>query len=339
MQPAMYWLILFLYWDQLQGKNDSNLQLHLALAVGAREACYFPITLLALVYNPSFLLIDLTFDHSRVLRRDVVLTSGKYATNLFIWLSYGITPEKLVLSMAFMHMLRNAGSCCGHSAGILSLVLTAFGVVFFACDMCAIAALVVGITNRNLPHALAVGYALTTLSGFIALPPTLVGIYCFTVQPVLKCLERRAEARGTAAGGGAGGAEALARQLRFSNRVDNVCCFCFGKNKNDQPLNVGDETTIKSAWDDPSSFIYTRHLSRAGQLCRCLCPHADPTTNTIANPTMEEVVDVNGHVIQSHCKTWFDYYRRSEVRSTYFALVDHRAPNMQSLKKAPDCNC
>jgi hypothetical protein len=54
---------------------------------------------------------------------------------------------------------------------------------------------------------------------------------------------------------------------------------------------------------------------------------------------MEEVVDVNGHVIQSHCKTWFDYYRRSEVRSTYFALVDHRAPNMQSLKKAPDCNC
>jgi hypothetical protein len=90
LQPALYWLILYSYWDTLQGQGDDNLQLRLALAVGVREAAYFPITLLALVYNPSFLLIDLTFRHDQVLQMDDVTNDAM--VNSAIWLSYGLTP-------------------------------------------------------------------------------------------------------------------------------------------------------------------------------------------------------------------------------------------------------
>lgn len=94
LQPALYWAILILYWDQLKAGADNDLQLHLALAVGVREALYFPITLFALVVNPSFLLIDLTFDHSTVLSADA-LSGGVGAINTCVWSVYGFTPEKM----------------------------------------------------------------------------------------------------------------------------------------------------------------------------------------------------------------------------------------------------
>jgi hypothetical protein len=99
LQPTVYWLMIYTYYDTLKGHNDDNLQLHLALAVSAREAAYFPITLLGLVYNPSFLLIDLTFRHDHTLHSDKA-DSSSGAVGPLLWLSYGFTPEKLVLTVS-----------------------------------------------------------------------------------------------------------------------------------------------------------------------------------------------------------------------------------------------
>jgi hypothetical protein len=253
LQPALYWLILYSYWDTLQGQGDDNLQLRLALAVGVREAIYFPITLLALVYNPSFLLIDLTFRHDRVLQMDAV--ANETMMNSAIWMSYGLTPEKLVLTMALTHLLKDAGGidCLGMGDGaVLSLSLTLLAVIFLGFDMCAIAAFAVGLQYHNLPHALAVGYGLTTLSGLIALPPTLIGILAFGTALVSSCAGSLARCCGY-------------NQRRSRDQTNDCisrfcsCCFdCFESS-------AGRDTARGlSAWDDKQSFIYTRHRWRSG---------------------------------------------------------------------------
>jgi hypothetical protein len=119
------------------------------------------------------------------------------------------------------------------------LVLTLMAVVFFGLDMCAVAAFVVGLQHHNLPHAMAVGYGLTTLSGLIALPPTAVGVISFTTAVFQKC------------------AGNIWPRDKVKTCMDNFCfCCCQGCDKN---ACCSPENSDIGAWDDEKSFIYTRH--------------------------------------------------------------------------------
>jgi hypothetical protein len=258
LQPAVYWLSLLLYWDQLAGQADGNLQLKLALAVGLREALYVPITWLALVYSPSFLLLDNAFDYSRLLSRDTADRGGAKLANC-IAAMYGFTPEKMVLAMGLSELMKDSGGlrCLEMGDGsLLALVLTLSGLVFFALDACACVAFVVGVSYGNLPEALAVGYSFTALSGLVALPALVVGVYAFVFTAVDVLCKNAC-------------CTALTDWFfNCNSSADDAKCCCipcgwckrYFDNEDDDESGEAN----RPVWEDSHSLVYTRHAGRRG---------------------------------------------------------------------------
>ena len=135
LQPGMYALSLYAYWDQIDATQQK-----LGLVVGAREALYPLLTLVALWLKPIFLLANLSSPKNRVKS----------------FLFYVAMPEKYVLA-------------CAHDGGLPAWLF--FPLIWFflpAADLCGTAALIVGGVKGTLPAALAVGYSVATL-GWVAL--------------------------------------------------------------------------------------------------------------------------------------------------------------------------
>ena len=126
LQPGMYALSLYAYWDEIDATQQK-----LGLVVAAREALYPLLTLVALWARPIFLLANLSSPENRV--------------KSFLW--YVAMPEKYVLA-------------CALDDGWLFYFLLIF---LPAADLCGTAALIVGAVKGTLPPALAVGYSVATL--------------------------------------------------------------------------------------------------------------------------------------------------------------------------------
>ena len=133
LQPGMYALSLYAYWDEIDATQQK-----LGLVVGAREALYPLLTLVALLFKPIFLLANLSSPKERV----------------FSFLLYVAMPEKYVMGCALGEN-DDFPNC-------LALLLFMFMV---AADMCGTAALIVGAVKDTLPAALAVGYSIATVGG------------------------------------------------------------------------------------------------------------------------------------------------------------------------------
>ena len=129
LQPIMYVWSLCAYWDVI-----NSTQQKLGLVVGAREAVYLLLTLVALWKKPIFLLVNLSSPKKKNKSR----------------LLYVFMPEKYV------------AKCALRDYYWLFLFLIIFVLV---ADLCGIAALVVGVgdVNGTLPLPLAVGYIWITL--------------------------------------------------------------------------------------------------------------------------------------------------------------------------------
>jgi hypothetical protein len=129
MQPVLYWVVLYAYWDKLDG-----LQHGLGLLVGVRELLYAFCTLCALWWQPIFLQANLSAQKERVKS----------------FLFYVVMPDKYV------------ASCCAFASGDCKPVFTFIMVLLTAADACATAALIAGSVRGNLPAALALGYVVAT---------------------------------------------------------------------------------------------------------------------------------------------------------------------------------
>jgi hypothetical protein len=135
LQPGMYALSLYAYWDEIDATQQK-----LGLVVGAREALYPLLTLVALCTKPIFLLANLLSPKNRVES----------------FLFYVAMPEKYVLY------------CASDDGRGLPLCLFIPLLIFLpAADLCSTAALIVGAVKGTLPPALAVGYSVATL-GWVA---------------------------------------------------------------------------------------------------------------------------------------------------------------------------
>jgi hypothetical protein len=159
MQPAMYAWTLYSYSDLID-----YTQLVLGVVVLGREGLYVLFTCIALYRNPVFLLANVAANRDN----KHVGTSSYYAEflNDVIWFVF--VPEKYVARCALIDNRPphryityqtpppGAGPC--DCAQFLAIA------VFCCCDICGIAALVVGALHY-LPLPLAIGYTVTTLGG------------------------------------------------------------------------------------------------------------------------------------------------------------------------------
>jgi hypothetical protein len=136
-QPVIYWLVLFAYWDQI----DRTQQL-LGLVVAGREVLYFVLTLCALWLRPTFLLVNLSSPVDPVV-------------SLLI---YTLLPDKWLAKCCASAFDGGWKDFLFRHAITTTLVIT---------DFCSTAAIIVGIVRNALPIALAVGYCVST-SGWIA---------------------------------------------------------------------------------------------------------------------------------------------------------------------------
>ena len=138
LQPGMYALSLYAYWDEIDAT-----QRVLGLVVGAREALYPLLTLWALWGKPIFLLANLSSPKNRVKS----------------FLLYVAMPEKYVVLCA--------------EGGLPEWLYVPLFDFLPAADLCGTAALIVGGVKGTLPAALAVGYSVATL-GWVAFVALLV---------------------------------------------------------------------------------------------------------------------------------------------------------------------
>ena len=131
-----------------------RVQLILGLVVLGREVLYIVFTLIALLRNPAFLLVNVGakrgVDTSEFIRHGLMFT---------------LTPEKYVALAAFCGEAEAEEGC----DAIAPFIRIFFIWVLLSCDCCAVAALVVGAMNY-LPLPLAVGYSVTGLAGLTAMP-------------------------------------------------------------------------------------------------------------------------------------------------------------------------
>lgn len=144
-QPAIFFVVLYCSWDQL----DSPKQI-LGSAVAAREVGYVLATFLCLWVNPAFLIVDVCASV-----RDNTSQFGGTNAGLAFLAMYTLTPEKVVLMAALGQggLATKDGGCT--SAGVATIVLM--------LDLCSVGALVEALTwPHGLPDALAVGYVATT---------------------------------------------------------------------------------------------------------------------------------------------------------------------------------
>eukprot|EP00746_Dinoflagellata_sp_MGD_P138555 gnl/MRDRNA2_/MRDRNA2_72186_c0_seq2.p1 gnl/MRDRNA2_/MRDRNA2_72186_c0~~gnl/MRDRNA2_/MRDRNA2_72186_c0_seq2.p1 ORF type:complete len:280 (+),score=21.80 gnl/MRDRNA2_/MRDRNA2_72186_c0_seq2:85-924(+) len=133
MQPLAYAVVFYAYSDVLSG-----LQLLLGLAVLGREALYVLFTLLAMLLCPAYLL----FSPVRAQKRDAFM--------------YFAMPEKFVVIV-----ILNKLSCRCSLDKLACPVTSLIGLI----DLCAVAALAVGLVLHNLPLPLGIGYGITGTSG------------------------------------------------------------------------------------------------------------------------------------------------------------------------------
>jgi hypothetical protein len=139
MQPAMYAVTIYAYWDTI----DST-QKKLGLVVAAREALYLLCTLVALWRKPIFLLVNLDVQKQQRLS----------------YCQFVAMPHNFLLRCAMV-----GSTACQRVLPYVFLV---------AADLCGTAALVVGAMKGTLSVALAVGYSVATL-GWVALVLTGLG--------------------------------------------------------------------------------------------------------------------------------------------------------------------
>ena len=144
LQPGMYALSLYAYWDEIDATQQK-----LGLVVAAREALYPLLTLVALRVQPIFLLANLSSPKNRVKS----------------FLFYVAMPEKYVLR------------CAGEDGSLPSWLAIPLFIFLPAADLCGTAALIVGAVKGTLPPALAVGYSVATL-GWVSFVTLMVSGYC-----------------------------------------------------------------------------------------------------------------------------------------------------------------
>eukprot|EP00942_MAST-04A_sp_MAST-4A-sp1_P009832 g9832.t1 len=135
--PILYWVTLFAYWDVL-----NVLQLILGGIVGVREGVYLIFTLICLIENPTFLLVDINAS-----RRE----------DLFDFLIYVFAPDKFLY---FCLGFKKIWILDGIDLSLVFLLLL---------DLVSAAALLVAIDFRISPPLLMVGYCITTIGGMLLL--------------------------------------------------------------------------------------------------------------------------------------------------------------------------
>jgi hypothetical protein len=153
LQPLLYWLCLYLYWDLLDGTQQ-----WLGCVVAGREGVYWLLTVIGCFHNPAYLLIDVMATWKDVDRGQVLI--------------YIFSPEKYVYLTANNQVARCWGSGDDSDdddsetstykffGGVLLLILL---------DMFGVAALVAAIASGNMYPPMMIGYSMTTLGGLVFL--------------------------------------------------------------------------------------------------------------------------------------------------------------------------
>lgn len=150
MQPLVYGWVLYSYSDMIK-----EAQLALAIVVAVREGLYFLLALYGACVLPQYLLLNI-----------FAAPKENLGSHNPIWVvvpSFVLMPEKALLFMLTRLDYKHT-------------YLTAATGLFFCFDMCAVAALVVGCVDNDLPPALGVSYGVTVAAG---LGPVVMAILKF----------------------------------------------------------------------------------------------------------------------------------------------------------------
>eukprot|EP01084_Bolivina_argentea_P061241 111925_1 len=134
MQPFLYCFVMYAYWDLLD-----RVQQILAVIVASRECIYFCLTFIALLVNPTFLLIDLR-------------AAWKDDRILVFW--YVIAPEKYV-----WFSVTHDSDVIGY-IGLMILMIS---------DIGGIAAFIWAFVVNNVYIAMMIGYSVTTIGALYML--------------------------------------------------------------------------------------------------------------------------------------------------------------------------
>ena len=145
LQPLLYWLCLYLYWDLLDWGQQ-----RLGCLVAGREGIYWLLTVIGCFTNPAYLLIDIKATWREKHDKQYVLLYI-FAPEKYVFTATGvITNYKVENFLAFLLIL---------------------------LDFFGIAALVAAIVSGNMYPAMMIGYIVTTLGGLFLLVAG-VGAYC-----------------------------------------------------------------------------------------------------------------------------------------------------------------
>lgn len=138
LQPFLYFYVLFICWESLM-----DIQRILGLVVCSRELLYWMMTIIAVIVNPVYLLVDLRSSWQEHDEWDLRLTQIG---------SYVIAPEKYV-AMAIKQVSDNIAPVC-------------FMLIFLPLlDMAGVAAYITAIVLHNVYPPLIIGYLITTVGG------------------------------------------------------------------------------------------------------------------------------------------------------------------------------
>eukprot|EP01084_Bolivina_argentea_P135024 238008_1 len=137
MQPFIYCFVLYAYWDLLD-----HVQQILGLIVAGREVIYFFLTIIGLLVNPVYLLLDLR----------ATWNVDKDPTSTI--LMYILAPEKYIYLSLVSEVENGTRAKCTYQYILVGLVIM---------DLCGIAAFIWALAVHNVYAPLMVGYIVTTL--------------------------------------------------------------------------------------------------------------------------------------------------------------------------------
>ena len=140
LQAAIYLTALSIYWDDL-----GFWQRLFGALVGVREVMYMAGSLALVVFQPSFLLVDVVASFSE--------KGGPAAVIVYV-----LAPEKMVFAA-----LAASPKIASDNLGLIGVLGP------FIFDVCAVGALVAALHSGVTPPALMVGYSMTALAG-LSLP-------------------------------------------------------------------------------------------------------------------------------------------------------------------------
>jgi hypothetical protein len=135
LQPLLYWLCLYLYWDLLDGAQQWA-----GCGVAAREGIYWLLTVYACWKTPAYLLIDI---------------KAEWESDKWMVIMYSFAPEKFV-SLQVMPPEEES------TRSSLFVLLVVF-------DFLGIFAMVFAIGSGRMYPAMMIGYFVTTMGGFLFL--------------------------------------------------------------------------------------------------------------------------------------------------------------------------